>query len=341
MGVLPFKSVQVGVEAANGNAVPADTILLCESTFPTADREVHIPQVDTGVRTPGLLAAAVVRRAHGTGMTIADADGAYFQLFPLLFSCCLTGAVVAVEQNTGEGDYLWTFAAPQTGAEDIDTMTVELSDDVGCNEIAYVLIESLTITGDCVSGEVHVTAACAGNEGIQTTKTPALSLPTAELCVGRLSRIYADATWAALGTNELEDSLVNWSVTINGGAHHKNWGGTVRHPSGHNQGYITGEAVFTFERNAATYAEEAYYRAGADTYTQTERFIEVAVAGTQIGSGDTHSLVLDMAGLWTDWSSFGAEENMNTLDVATLSFGYDGTGAQSFQALVTTDHNAI
>lgn len=346
MGVKALTRVQYGLEAVNGTAVAADTILLCTAALTAADREVHIPTVDAGVRTAQLLDYAVVRRAHASGITLADADGAYFELFPLLFSSCLNGNVVAAEQTSGEGDYLWTFTAPQTGAEDLDTFTLEIGADdpaaaTAGHEVAYCLVESMTISGDCVSGEVHVSANVAGDEVIQTTVTGAIALPTAELCVGRLSRIYVDNTWAGLGSNEIANSLINWSVTINGGGHHKFWGGTVRHPSGHQQGYISGSAQFTFERNAAVRAEEAYYRAGADTYTQTERFVEILVTGNQIGSGEVQSLTLDMAGLWTDWQVFGAEENMNSLDVATLTFGYDATGAQGIQALVSTTLAAI
>ncbi len=340
MGVMPLKKVQYGLESANGTSVAADTILLCNSSFPSADREIHIPQVDMGVRTPGLLASAVVRRAHGAGMTIEDADGAYFELFPVLFSCGLNGNVSPAEQTSGEGDYLWTFTAPQTGAEDIDTMTVEILDDVGGYEISYVLVESLNITGDCVSGEVHVTANCAGDLVDQTTGTGGLSIPTAELCVGKLSRIYIDSTWAGLGGTELADCLVNWSVTLNTGAHHKFWGSSSRTANNHNQGYVTGEAQFTFERTSGVRTEELNYRP-ASGYAQTPRFVSLQVTGTQIGSGNSQTLQLDMAGLWTDWQIFGAEENMNSLDVATLTFGYDTTGAQSFQALVTTTSSAI
>jgi hypothetical protein len=65
------------------------------------------------------------------------------------------------------------------------------------------------------------------------------------------------------------------------------------------------------------------------------------LSGTQIGAGDNHTLALDMAGQWTAWQTFGAEEEGNSLDVATLTFGYDITGAQGFRALVTTDISAV
>jgi hypothetical protein len=341
MAVQAFTKVQYGLEAVNGTAVAADTILLCTFDVPANDREVHIPQADVGLRTAMLDEYAIVRRAHAAGGTLADADGAYFQAFPLLLSACLNGNVTAVEQNTGEGDYLWTFTAPTTGAEDLDTFTIEKFDDSDCAEIAYCLIPELTISGDCISGEVHFSATVDGDEVIHTTGTGALSLPTAELMTARLSRFYADTTWAGLGGSEIANSLINWEVTISGGAHHKFHGGTVRHPSGHNQGYITASASLTFERTAAVETESDFYRAGADTYTQTQRFIRIETLGTQIGAGDVQNLSIDLAGLWTEWGSQGAVEDGNSLDTATFTMGYDSTGTQGLRVLVTTDISTI
>lgn len=341
MGVQPLTKVQYGLEATNGTAVAADTILLCTFDVPANDREVHIPNVDAGIRSSMLGDYAVVRRAHAAGGTLADADGAYYELFPLLFSACLNGNVSPSEQTSGEGDYLWTFTAPNTGAEDLDTFTLEKMDNIDAVELMYCLVPTMTITGDCISGEVHVSATVDAAEVVHTTGTGGLSLPTAELCVGGLSRIDIDSTWAGLGTTELTNCLINWSVTLNGGAHHKFWGSADRHPSGHNQGYITATANFTFERTSGVQTEADFYRAGADTYTQTQRFISLSVSGNQIGAGDNSTLQLDMAGHWTEWGTQGATEDGNSLDTATFTCDYDATGSQMFQALVTTTVSAI
>jgi hypothetical protein len=314
--------------------------------FPAQDRIVHLPNVDIGVRGRGLVGTPVVLKAHAQGGTLADADGMYFEGFPLLFNACVDGGVTGVEQTTGEGDYLWTFASPQTGAETLDTFTLEKGADdpaaaTAGSDIAYCLSPEMTITGDCVSGEVHCTATFDGAEVVPTTMTGALSLPTAEYMVGRLSRIYVDDTWAALGGSEIASALINWSVTINGGAHHKFFGGTVRAPSGHQQGEIFGTASFTFERNAAVRTEMQKYRAGAATYTQDDRYISLQVTGNQIGAGDSQTLQLDMAGYWVDWQLQGGVEEGNSLDVANFEFAYDPTGTQNFQALVTTTISAV
>ncbi len=83
------------------------------------------------------------------------------------------------------------------------------------------------------------------------------------------------------------------------------------------------------------------YRAGAATYTQDDRYISLQVTGNQIGSGNSSTLQLDMAGYWTDWQLQGSVENGNSRDEATFEFAYDGTGTQNFQALVTTTISTI
>jgi hypothetical protein len=341
MGVKVLGYNQYGLEAAHGTAVAADTKLLVNVTLPEDDRMVHIPEVDMGVRTNKLLSAAVVRRLVADGLGIEDQDGAYFQLFPILLSCCLDGGVSPAEQTPAAGDYLWTFATDQTGAEALDSMTLEATDNVQAYEIPYVMLRSMTITGDCISGEVHVSCDGFGQFVDQTTVTGGVAIPSVEMCVGKLSRIYIDDTWAGLGGTELTNSLINWSVTINGGGHPKFWGSANRYYTSHQQGAVTGEATFTFERNSSVATEELKYRPAAGGVTRDDRFIELTVTGTQIGAGDNHTLKIDLAGQWTAWAPLSAEEEGNSLDTATFTVGYDTTGTQGLQVLVTTDVSAI
>lgn len=331
--------VQYGLEGTHGDAVAADTMLLCRVGMAESDREIQIPQVDMGVRTPGLLAAAIVRKLIADGMTLEDADGAYFELFPLLFSLGIV-TETATEQNSEEGDYLWDFPAPQTGAETLDSMTLEVGDGTQDYEIEYVQARSIRITGDCISGECHVSADLYGRQVTLTTLTASLDVPTAEMVNSKLARLYIDDTWAAVGTNEVAAALINFDILINGGAHPKFQGAANRYFTSHGQGAITAEATFTLERNAAVAAEELNYRP-ASGFAQTERFVELKIAGTQIGEGDVQSLVINLAGLWTAWNSLGGEEEGDTLDVVTLTAGYDTTGEQAVQAQVTTTVAAI
>lgn len=339
MGTKRLTKVQYGKETTHGVNVASDTMLLCAITLPESDREIHIPQVDAGNRTPGLLSVADVRKVLAEG-TLEDMDGAYYELFPVMLAACLESGPSGIEQTGGEGDYLWTFSAPQTAAETIDSLTLEAGETTTGYEIGYVMFRSLNFTGDCETGEVHISGEWFGEQQDQTTVTPALSLPTAELANAKLTQIYIDSSWAGLGGSELVNSLVNFDITINGGGHPKHLGTASRLFSSHGQGEITGEATFTFERNAAIYAEEAFYRPSSG-YAQTPRFIRIEIIGTQIGSGDTQKLTIDMAGLWTAWPSISDEKEGNTLDVPTLTFGHDATSSEAFQAQVTTTIQTI
>ena len=77
---------------------------------------------------------------------------------------------------------------------------------------------------------------------------------------------------------------------------------------------MTGEATFTFERNSSVYTEEAKYRPASGGVTRDDRFIELTVTGTQIGSGDNQTLKIDLAGQWTAWGPLSAEEEGNSLE---------------------------
>lgn len=336
MGSKVLTKVQYGLEAAHGTPVAADTMLAMRAILPDSDREVHIPNVAIGTRTPLLLDSAIVRRVLADGITLEDADGAYFEVFPLLLSMALLGNITAVEQNPSEGDFLWTFAAPQTGAETVDSITLEVGDDTQGYEMGYCMAKSIRITGDVASGEVHVTAEVFGDQIIQTTLTAAQSLPTTvELCVAKLARIYIDDTWAGLGGSELAAALLTFDVLINGGVHPKFFGSAQRKFDGHGQGEIGGEAKFTFERVAGVATEELKFRP-ASGYAVAERFVRLTITGDQIGVGDSQTLQIDLAGVWTAWQSIGGDQEGNNYDVATLTVGYDATGAQGVSVAVTT-----
>jgi len=165
-------------------------------------------------------------------------------------------------------------------------------------------------------------------------------VPSVEMCVGKLSQLYIDDTWAGVGSTEVTNCLINWQLTLNTGAHPKFWGSSTRYYTSHEQGAITGELQLTLERTSGVATEELKFRP-ASGYAQTLRAVAIKLSGTQIGTGDNQTLELDCAGVWTSWQSLGAEEEGNSLDVVTLTFGYDTTGAQSFQALVTTNVSAI
>ena len=339
MGTRTLSLCQYGLESTHGTAVPADTKLAMWATMPESDREIHIPQVVQGVRTPGLLDSAHTRRLLAE-FSLEDQDGAYFEVFPLLFSALIDGNISAAEQNGGEGDYKWDFTDKQTGAEDVDSFTLEMADDTDAYEVAYCLIKSVNITGDCSSGEVHVSAEVFGDEFVQTTVTGSLSLPTTvELCNAKLARLYVDSSWANLGNTELV-GLRTFDITLNGGVHPKHYGAANRKFDSHGQNEVGGTASFVLERTSSVATEELNFRP-ASGHAVTSRFIRLTITGDQIGAGDNQTLQIDLAGVWTAWQPISAEIDGNNVDAPTLTLGYDATGAHALALSVTTTINAI
>jgi hypothetical protein len=316
-------------------------MLLGQVTVPDSDRDVIIPGYGTGQRIPGQINNAFVRRILAEGVTFAtpaDRGGAYYQLFPLLFSSCIKGGVSPAEQNGGQGDYLWTHAVPLTAAETLDTFTLEMGDDAKAYEISYVLCPELEIAGNADSGEVTVSANLVGDQVDRTSFTGTISAPSATYVVGKLARISIDDTWAGLGTNELEDALLDWTISINGGAHPKLRGSATRVYETHGQGEVEVTLNVGLERTSAVDTESANFFAN----TATKRFVRLQiVSDVQIGTGDYHTLTFDFAGVWVAWQAFGRDQDGNAIDVATLRVGVDNTSGESFTAKVTTDVSAI
>lgn len=344
MGQKVLTKVQYGLEGTHGDAVAADTRLMAWATLPESDRDVVIPGAGIGQRVPGLLSAAFVRRvlAEGIRLETPGESGAYYQIFPLLFSLAIAGNITPVEQNVGEGDYLWTFADPLTGAETVDSTTLEIGDGTGANEgyeMAYCMAPDLEVAGNTDSGEATVEATLFGDEIARTTLTNVATMPTATGVVGKLARVYVDSTWAGLGGTELELALLDFTLSVRTGVHPKLRGSSSRTIDSHDQGEIEVTLSLGLERGvAAVGTEEAYYRAT----TVTPRFVRLEIdSGVQIGAGDNHTLTFDIAGAWVGWQGLGRDQDGNNIEVATLKAGYDATGTHAFTFSVLTDVAAI
>jgi hypothetical protein len=341
MGNKVLTIVQAGLEAVNGTAVAADTRLVAEVALPDSDRELVVPGAGTGKRVPEVLDNAYYRRLSCEGITLTTPDGAYFQLLPLLLSSCVDGNITPVEQTPSEGDYLWTFTESLTGTEDLDTFTLEVGDQFAGNsalEIAYCIVKELSFIGNAETGEMTISATIDGDKLTPTTLTSVATLPTFEPIHGKKVRLFIDSSWATLGNTEVTGTLLDFTVPLIGGGHHKRRGDSALTPGAHGQDKVEMMATLGLEHNAAAIAEEALYYAD----TTTIRYIRLQVEGAQIGAGDNHTLVIDMAGVWQTWAPFtNRDQDGNTISVGTLKVGYDVTGTRAFNIAVTTDVAAI
>lgn len=329
--------VQYGLEGAPHTAVPADTRLIAVATMPDTDRELIVPSAGTGKRVPEVIGNAYYRRQSCEGITLATPDGGYFQLLPLLLSACVDGNIAPAEQTGSEGDWLWAFTESLTGLEDLDTFTLEIGDQFTGNsafEVAYCIVKELTLAGNAETGEFTIDATIDGDKLTPGTLTVVATLPTFEPIHGKKVRLYIDTTWAGLGGSEKTGTLLDFTVKLIGGGHHKRRGDSLLTPGAHGQDKVELMCTLGLEHNATAIAEAAKYYAD----TTTPVFVRLEVEGAQIGAGDLHKLTIDMAGVWQSWSPFiNRDQDGNNISVGTLKVGYDVTGTRAFAISVITD----
>jgi len=339
MGNEFFGKVQYGKEsaAAHGTPVTATKILLGKVPAINSDRKPVIPNEDAGLRTRGVRA---VIHQYLYSNTLTTEHG-YFQELPALFGCGLKGGVTASEQTPSQGDYLWNFTPSLLfGVSNApDSLTLELGDDARVRQSEYVMFERIRISGQVSQGmdasPVTIERDFFGRQLSPVSAfTAALSLPAAEPINAKLSRFYLDSAWSGIGGTEKLNILRSFDVEILTGLHPKFSGSGNKYFNTHGEGLITFAANFTFEGNSDAEAIADAQQAA------TFQAVRLKINGGQIGTGQNHSLTVDMGGVWESVSQMGAKDRTDNLHTATLMDQYDATGAKLLQVAVSTDSNS-
>lgn len=336
MGSRLFSKVQYGKEtiSTHGTAVAATKILLGQVPAINSDRKPEFPVENVGIRADAVRA---VIHQYLYNNTLSTEHG-YFQQLPMLFGCGLKGGVTASEVTPAQGDYLWTFTPSLTASNTIDSLTIELGDDVQAFETEYAMFERIRIGGQVAQGmeasPVAVEADFFGRQLTPTTFTGALSIPSAEPINAKLARLYVDTAWSGIGGTEKTNILRGFDVEILTGVHPVFTGSANKYFNTHAEGLIAVTANLTLEGNSD--ADVIFDAQQAATF----QAIRLKIIGATISAGTPHSLTLDIGGVWESVSPMGSEDRNDNLHSATLRGYYDVTGAKLLQVAVVTNSNA-
>lgn len=329
---------QWGLEAVNGTAVAADTMLMCAPRPLNPDRALQRAMDASGLRAPSNNARHYGYLVQDTLNFDAD-HPLYFQILPMLFSIGLKGNITPTEQTVGQGDYLWAFGPALTGSNSLDSITLEEGDDTQAYEVEYVMAERFQISGDVVQdtgvAAVNMAVDFFGRQRTATSFTGSIALPTVEFLNANAARLYKDSAWAGVGGTELAGILRGFDVEIITGVHHKRTGSANNYFTTHGQSYVDFNLALTLERGAAA---DAIWD---DMNAKTFRVLRLAIEGSQIGTGDNQSLIVDFGGYFDQVVPVNAEDRGNNLDAAVFVSKYDATGAKHLDVNVTTDVAAI
>lgn len=335
MGNSFFSVVQYGAESTRGTAVAADRIWGGQASFRIgSDVKPTFIQEQQNVRTLERR-VKIYQKLYRNNLTSAHTT---FQQLLFPFSCGLKGSITAAEQNPSQADYLWDFTPSLTAANNPESATIELGDDTQFWEAEYCMFDKISLSGsiDQEGGDAPVSldAGFFGRQLTATTKTAALSLPAGEFMNAKLARLYVDSAWAGVGGTELSNLLRSWQIEILTGVHPDFTGSATNTFNAHKEGIIGVMATVTIEGGSSANTIFGLHEAG------TFRVMRLAINGSQIGTGDTHNLTIDIGGFFEQADPIASEDRGDNLSTFVLHGTYDATGAKMLQVNVTTDTNA-
>ena len=331
MGERVFKRIQFGKEGTKGAGAAATSMFLGDAAVPS-DRSYVFPAYNLAVRARS--DAAHLYQQLVDSFTLNVDDG-YFQILPMLLSMALKGGITPVVHTSGQSDYDWAFTPSLTASNAQDSMAVEIGDDVQAYEIDYVMAKKLTIAGALGQNQaVKLSADCFGNTVTPVTFTGALTPPTVEPMVANKTQLYIDALWANKGNTEKTGLLRDFSLDIITGLHPKIHGNSLTMDS-HGEGYIDAMLKMTLEGSSVA---DGYYDA---FQARTAMALQLKISGAQIGSGQTHSLVIGLWGVFEEMQPLGSEQDGDNLHVALFHGLYGATGAAMLAVDVCTNKSAV
>jgi hypothetical protein len=336
MGSSFWNYVQYGGEAtaSKGTAVAATKFWAGQMPKVGTDVKVTRPKEMTATRLT-TRRSVVYQKQYRNSLSAANAT---FQqlLFPL--SCGLKGSVTASEQTTAQSDYKWTFTPSLTAANNPESATIEMGDDVGQFRVEYSMFDKISLSGsidqDGGDAAVSVDASFFGRQLSTSAKTAAIALPTGEFMNAKLARLYLNNAWASVGSTELSNLLRSFQIEILTGVHPDSTGSANKYFNAHKEGEISAMASFTIEGGATANSILGYQQAGTFYVARLE------IIGSQIGTGVNHKLTFDIGGTIDPVDPIDSEDRGDNLATFTINADYNATGAKAIQVELITDASA-
>lgn len=338
MGERAFTKFQWGLETNRGTAVAADTYLLAAPMAINTDRTLQFPMDLSGTRARAMRSTTYEYLVQNT-LSFDNDHPLYFQILPMLFSCGLKGSVSPTEQTPAQTDYLWDFTPSLTAANAPQAITLEAGDDTQAYECEFTMFERIRISGevgqDGVGSPVNGDFDFFARQWTAASFTGAISLPTTNIMSAKVASFYLDTSWAGVGGTQKTGLLRSYDIEILTGVHPKFAGDANKYFNTYGESYIDVMGTFVFEGNSDADAIWDAHRA------ETFQVLRLLIEGPQIGTGNNHSLQIDIGGKWETVTPIQSDDRGDNLHGAVFHGHYDTTGAKLLQVMCTTNVSAI
>ena len=334
-----FTIAQYGKEtaASKGTAVAATRMRVGTAPRVTTDTKPEFPSEQFNIRMESRR-AVVYERLYQNTLTSPNAG---FQQFILPFATGLKGAVTASEQTSAQGDWKWAFSPglTQAAGDNLpDAFTLQLGDDQQGWRVPYCMTDRISLKGkvsqDGGSAPVSLEQGIFGRYIEEAALTSSVALESSTPVNAKLAQLYVDSTWAGVGGTELSDALDEFTVEILTGVHPVFRGSTQNYFNAHAEGIIGYTATFVVE---SALRDELLSSQQAGSL----QVVRLKLSGPQIGSGQNHSLTIDMSGAWEDVTAIDNADRGDNLATIALHAMYDDTGAKGLQVNLITNQQTF
>ena len=329
MGEKSYKVLQYGKETVKGTHVAATAKWMGDAPVPK-DREAVRPTYNLGVRSRASENHIYQKQVSSLPLTL---DDAYYQGLPWLLAMTLKGGVTPTQQGTPPYAYLWDFTPSLLAAtaNSMDSFTLEISDDLQCYEVGYLMGRSIKFSAQMgANAALKVSVDAFADEVSKVTLTAGLTLPVTTPVVANNSKFYMDALWANAGVTIQPGVLRGWDLEIITGLHQKFLGNSLI-PNAHGVSYLDWKLALTLEDNAAAANWFTKFQA------QTACAIRLEIPGPVINGAYVHNLRFDLWGAPTQADPMGSEVDGNHIMPVTVDSLYCVTGAATLACTLITD----
>lgn len=189
---------------------------------------------------------------------------------------------------------------------------------------------SVAAAGELTVSETTATEAAGASITVEQYFT-AISVPTVEEMLFNKGKLYIDAVSGTIGTTQKSNTFLSFNLDFNSGWKGQATGDGRLDFSFAKYTKASWTLSVTFEHDRSAFLEEVAFR------SKTPRLIRIKVEGaalTTAGSTYTYkTLIVDVPGIWTDFSAFENDDGNDTV-VGSLKGGYDVTAALGGQIIV-------
>jgi hypothetical protein len=303
MGAKFSRLIQWGREETSGTAVPATAIVRATGVFD--DDDVHNRHVEDVNQINGTDDQYIARKG---GQITIDFDPANFEQMVHVLDCSIAKATAAAD-GAGSG-WIRTYAFPTSSTALPDSMTIEMGDSAGDEEMEFSFCQRWTLEGS-PGNQFTLSSDWYGRQQAPTTRTADLTIPTVSPLLFGNAKLYIDDVdsvsytpflCSVLGLRLEVDSGVVAKFGANGAL---TFCGLVR------TGFIP-RLTMTIEHNAAALAEKADWRANIP------RRVKLLLEGAALGVSGTgyskKSLIFESMGFFEDVTAMADQDGNNVVD---------------------------